>query len=318
MSEFFPGVPKIQYGGPKSRNPLEFKHYNPDEIVGGKTMKDHLRFSVVYWHTFANPLCDPFGVGTAVRPWDDGTGSVANAQRPGQGRLRVLREARRPVLRVPRPRRRPRGADAQGEPRQPRRGRQGPQGRAGPDRRQAALGHRQPLLQPPLHARRGHEPQPRRLRLRRRAGEEGDGGDARARRRGLHLLGRSRGLLDAAEHRHEARARPPRRASSTWPSTTRSRSASPARSTSSPSRRSRPSTSTTPTPRACLNFLRTYDLLPHFKLNLETNHATLAGHEMMHEMRSRDRRGRPRLDRRQHRRPAASAGTPTSSRRTST
>src|SRR5689334_15111048 len=79
MAEFFPGVPKIQYGGPKSRNPLEFKHYNPDEEVGGKPMKDHLRFSVVYWHTFVNPLSDPFGVGTAVRPWDDGTNSVANA-----------------------------------------------------------------------------------------------------------------------------------------------------------------------------------------------------------------------------------------------
>ena len=46
-------------------NPLEFKHYNPDEVVDGKTMKEHLRFSVVYWHTFCNPLSDPFGVGTA-------------------------------------------------------------------------------------------------------------------------------------------------------------------------------------------------------------------------------------------------------------
>src|SRR4051812_3022833 len=81
MSEFFPEVPKIEFGGPRSRNPLEFKHYNPDEVVGDKTLKEHLRFSVVYWHTFSNPLGDPFGMGTAVRPWDDGTGSVANAQR---------------------------------------------------------------------------------------------------------------------------------------------------------------------------------------------------------------------------------------------
>ncbi len=79
MAEAFPDVRKIEFGGPKSRNPLEFKHYNADEMVGGKTMKDHLRFSVVYWHTFMNPLSDPFGVGTAVRPWDDGSGSVANA-----------------------------------------------------------------------------------------------------------------------------------------------------------------------------------------------------------------------------------------------
>ena len=81
MTAFFPDVPKINFGGPKSRNPLEFKHYNPDEVVGGKTMKEHLRFSVVYWHTFCNPLSDPFGVGTAHRPWDDGSNSVPNAQR---------------------------------------------------------------------------------------------------------------------------------------------------------------------------------------------------------------------------------------------
>ena len=80
MAEYFPGVPKIQYGGPKSRNPLEFKHYNPDEVVGDKTMKEHLRFSVVYWHTIANPLSDPFGVGTAIRPWDDGLEGMARAR----------------------------------------------------------------------------------------------------------------------------------------------------------------------------------------------------------------------------------------------
>src|ERR671921_1980345 len=81
MSEFFPDVPRIAYGGPSSRNPLEFKHYNPDEVVAGKTLREHLRFSVVYWHTFSNPLSDPFGSGTALRPWDDGSHSVANAQR---------------------------------------------------------------------------------------------------------------------------------------------------------------------------------------------------------------------------------------------
>src|SRR6267143_3321409 len=80
MPSAFPKISKIQYEGPKSKNPLAFKHYNPDELVEGRPMKDHLRFSVVYWHTFRNPLADPFGVGTAVRPWDDGTNSVKNAQ----------------------------------------------------------------------------------------------------------------------------------------------------------------------------------------------------------------------------------------------
>lgn len=77
----FPQIAKIQYEGPKSRNPLAFKWYNPDERVEGKTMREHLRFSVVYWHTFRNSLADMFGVGTAVRPWDDGSASLENAQR---------------------------------------------------------------------------------------------------------------------------------------------------------------------------------------------------------------------------------------------
>ena len=78
--EAFPKIKKIQYEGPESRNPLSFKQYNPDEVIEGKTMKEHLRFSVVYWHTFRGQLSDPFGVGTAIRPWDDGSDSVKNAQ----------------------------------------------------------------------------------------------------------------------------------------------------------------------------------------------------------------------------------------------
>jgi len=80
MTNAFNNILKIRYEGPKSKNPLAFKHYNPDESIDGKTMKEHLRFSVVYWHTFRNALSDPFGVGTAVRPWDDGSDSIENAQ----------------------------------------------------------------------------------------------------------------------------------------------------------------------------------------------------------------------------------------------
>ena len=80
METVFKNISKIKYEGPKSKNPLAFKHYNPAEIVEGKTLRDHLRFSVVYWHTFRNALSDPFGVGTAIRPWDDGSNSVANAE----------------------------------------------------------------------------------------------------------------------------------------------------------------------------------------------------------------------------------------------
>ncbi len=78
--EFFPGIPQIQYEGPTSKNPLAFKHYNPDELVEGKSMKEHLRFSVTYWHTIRGQLGDMFGAGTAIRPWEDGTNSVKMAE----------------------------------------------------------------------------------------------------------------------------------------------------------------------------------------------------------------------------------------------
>jgi len=80
MPAAFPKISKIQFDGPDSKKPLAFKHYNADEIVEGKTMRDHLRFSVVYWHTFRGRGVDVFGAGTAVRPWDDGSESLKNAQ----------------------------------------------------------------------------------------------------------------------------------------------------------------------------------------------------------------------------------------------
>ena len=76
---FFPDVSPIPFEGPASQNPLAFRHYNPDEVVEGTSMKDHLRFAVCYWHTFRGTGSDPFGPGCAVRPWEDGTDSVAMA-----------------------------------------------------------------------------------------------------------------------------------------------------------------------------------------------------------------------------------------------
>jgi xylose isomerase len=75
----FPEVQKIRYEGPDSKNPLAFRHYDPDERVEGKTMKEHLRFAVAYWHTFRGTGSDPFGPGTMKRPWEDGTDSVEMA-----------------------------------------------------------------------------------------------------------------------------------------------------------------------------------------------------------------------------------------------
>jgi xylose isomerase len=85
---FFPTISRITFEGTKSRNPFAFKHYNPDEMVEGKSMRDHLRFAAAYWHVMRNPLADPFGAGTALMPWDDGSDSVANAQE----RVRVFFE----------------------------------------------------------------------------------------------------------------------------------------------------------------------------------------------------------------------------------
>ena len=76
---FFPEVDKVRFEGPESTNPLSFRHYNPEEKVDGKTMKEHLRFAVCYWHTFRGMGGDPFGPGCAVRPWEDGTDSVEMA-----------------------------------------------------------------------------------------------------------------------------------------------------------------------------------------------------------------------------------------------
>ena len=70
---------KILFEGPDSRNPLAFKHYNADELINGKPMREHLRFAAPYWHVMRNVLSDPFGEGTAQMPWDDGSDSVENA-----------------------------------------------------------------------------------------------------------------------------------------------------------------------------------------------------------------------------------------------
>ncbi|WP_117161378.1 xylose isomerase [Paraliobacillus sp. X-1268] len=70
----FESVNKIKYEGAQSKDPLAFKFYNPNEVVNGQTMEEYLRFGVAYWHTFTQDLSDPFGAGTAIRPWDKFTG----------------------------------------------------------------------------------------------------------------------------------------------------------------------------------------------------------------------------------------------------
>jgi xylose isomerase len=78
MTQYF-DVPAIKFEGPDSRNPLAFRHYNPNEMIEGKSMKDHLRFAVAWWHSFCGTGSDPFGPGCAIRPWDDGSNSLEMA-----------------------------------------------------------------------------------------------------------------------------------------------------------------------------------------------------------------------------------------------
>jgi len=77
--EFFPNISYIKYEGPSSHNPLAYKYYNAEELILGKKMKDWLRFSVAFWHTFRGDGGDPFGSPTKSWPWEDGTNSLAMA-----------------------------------------------------------------------------------------------------------------------------------------------------------------------------------------------------------------------------------------------
>jgi len=283
MSEFFPEIPRIEYGGPTSRNPLEFKHYNPDEVVGGKTLKEHLRFSVVYWHTFSNPLSDPFGAGTALRPWDDGSGSVANAQRKARAAFEFIEKLGAPFYAF-------HDRDVAPE------GKTLKETHANLDQVVKVLKDEQArtgvkllwgtanlfsnprfmhgaATSPNLDAFAFAGAQVKKaLEVTHELG--GAGYTFWGGREGYSTLlntDMKRELDHLARFLHLAvdykkqigfggtfyiEPKP-----------------------KEPTKHQYDSDAA-----ACLNFLRTYELLPHFKLNLETNHATLAGHEMMHEL----------------------------------
>jgi len=284
MAEFFPDVPKIAFGGPKSRNPLEFKHYDADEVVGGKTMRDHLRFSVVYWHTFANPLSDPFGAGTAVRPWDDGTNSLENARRRVRVAFEFIEKLGAPFYAFHDRDVAPEGANLKGSHEnldviasdlKEQQGRTGVKllwGTANlfSNRRFVHGAATSPNFESFAFA--GAQVK-KAMEVTHDLG--GLGYTFWGGREGystLYNTDMKRELDHLARFLHMAvdykksigftgqfyiEPKPQEPTKHQYDSDAES----------------------------CLNFLRTYDLLPHFKLNLETNHATLAGHEMLHEMR---------------------------------
>ena len=78
--EFFPNVSRVEYEGRKSKNPFAYRYYNPDKKVRGKTLREHLRFAVAWWHSFGGTGGDPFGAGTRPMPWLDSGNPIKRAR----------------------------------------------------------------------------------------------------------------------------------------------------------------------------------------------------------------------------------------------
>jgi xylose isomerase len=77
---YFPNIDQIKFEGKGSKNPFSFKYYDENKVVGGKTLKEHFKFSIAYWHTFCATGADPFGPGTMERPWDANADAVQRAK----------------------------------------------------------------------------------------------------------------------------------------------------------------------------------------------------------------------------------------------
>jgi xylose isomerase len=81
MATYFPGIKKIKYEGPSSKNPLAFKHYDAKKKILGKTMAEHMRFAVCYWHTFKGLGRDPFGMETILREYNNASNELEAAEK---------------------------------------------------------------------------------------------------------------------------------------------------------------------------------------------------------------------------------------------
>ena len=81
MHAYFDKLDAVRYEGINSKNPLSFRHYNPNEVILGKTMAEHLRFAACYWHTFCWNGSDMFGLGAFDRPWQQPGDALALAKR---------------------------------------------------------------------------------------------------------------------------------------------------------------------------------------------------------------------------------------------
>src|SRR6185437_2023512 len=283
MPATFPEISKIPYEGPQSKNPLAFRWYNAGEKVEGKTMAEHLRFSVVYWHTFRGTGSDPFGAATMLRPWDDGSDSVENAQRRARVAFEFIEKLGAPFYAF-----HDRDVAPEGKTLKESHANldevvkviKDEMGRTGVK----LLWGTANLFSSPRYAH-GAATSPNLDVFAYAAAqvkkalevtvELGGGGytfwggregystlwNTDIKREVDHL---GRFLHMAVDYKKQIGFNGPFYIEPKPKEPTKHQYDSDAA--------------------ACLNFLRTYDLLPHFKLNLETNHATLAGHEMMHEL----------------------------------
>jgi xylose isomerase len=280
---YFPEISKIQYEGPKSRNPLAFRWYNPDETIEGKTMRDHLRFSIVYWHTMRGTGSDPFGPGTAVRPWDDGTNSLENALRRVEVAFEIFQKLDAPFYAFHDRDVSPEGATLR-------------ETNATFDRITKALKEHQEKTGVKLlwgtanmfsHPRFMHGAATTcnadvfafaaaQVKKCLEVTKELGGANyvfwgGREGYQCLYNTDMKRELDHLAKFFHMA-VDYAKKIGFTGPFLIEPKP-------KEPTKHQYDSDAA-----ACLNFLRNYDLLPYFKLNLETNHATLAGHTMMHEL----------------------------------
>jgi len=73
-------VPRVRFEGPRSTNALAFRHYDPAESIDGRTLKEHMRFSIAFWHSFRGTGTDPFGSATIRRPWEAGADAISVAK----------------------------------------------------------------------------------------------------------------------------------------------------------------------------------------------------------------------------------------------
>jgi len=92
----FPRIQTIAYEGSQSTKALSFKHYNPDEVIDGKTLSEHMRFSIAYWHSFRGTGADPFGPGTIVRPWEKGKDALSIAKNRMDAAFEFFQKIRAP------------------------------------------------------------------------------------------------------------------------------------------------------------------------------------------------------------------------------